>query len=226
MRRHSDGGNNGKFIAIILTVVIVILAGLSVYFFKQYKHLKDNPDAVSQDTAKHTVQMVGKIYAVPTDEEPTVAEVKDKEKLKDQAFFKGAQNGDKILIYTKNKVAIIYRENDNKIINVGPIALSDKDGGEETKALTTVKVINGSSKTNKVEGIVKSLEDKMGASLTIDSTYGDAKNKNVTKTTVIAVNADKAATAQEIATALGGQVGQLPAGESKPNTDILVITGQ
>lgn len=68
-------------------------------------------------------EKVGKLLTLPTDEQPTVATVQDKEKLKDQPFFKDAQNGDKLLIYTKAQKAIIYREEGNKLINVGPVTL-------------------------------------------------------------------------------------------------------
>lgn len=62
---------------------------------------------------------------LPSDEQPTVATVSDPNKLKDQPFFAGAEKDDKLLIYTNSKKAIIYRPSTNKIINVGPIAISD-----------------------------------------------------------------------------------------------------
>lgn len=57
---------------------------------------------------------------------PTIADITDKDKLKDQAFFKDAENGDQLLLFSKAKVAMLYRESTNKLINVGPIALSDE----------------------------------------------------------------------------------------------------
>ena len=62
--------------------------------------------------------------SVPADETPTLASVTDKTKLKDQPFFKDAENGDQILIFPQAKKAIIYRESTNKLINVGPIAIT------------------------------------------------------------------------------------------------------
>lgn len=85
---------------------------------------------------------VGKLMVLPSDETPTLATVLDKEQLKDQPFFADSQNGDKILIYTKAKKAIIYRLDGNKLINVGPIILDQTQSGstsDETTSLDSAK---------------------------------------------------------------------------------------
>jgi hypothetical protein len=66
---------------------------------------------------------VGKIYDVPKNEQPTVALVQDKNKLQSQAFFQKVQNGDYVLIFPKSKFALIYRSNENKLVNAGPLTL-------------------------------------------------------------------------------------------------------
>jgi hypothetical protein len=75
---------------------------------------------------------VGAIYALPTDEEPTVAEIQDRTQLADQAFFAKAQNGDYILVYRQNKLALLYRQKDKKLINVGPVTLDTSTGGQNS----------------------------------------------------------------------------------------------
>src|SRR5690606_6913224 len=55
--------------------------------------------------------------------EPTLATVLDKEKLQDQEFFKNAENGDKMLIYTKAQKAYLFRPSSGIIINVAPVNL-------------------------------------------------------------------------------------------------------
>jgi hypothetical protein len=64
---------------------------------------------------------VSKLYYLPKDEKPTVAQIEDKSKLEGQSFFTGAQNGDYLLVYTNAKIALLYREHDNKLVNVGPV---------------------------------------------------------------------------------------------------------
>jgi hypothetical protein len=84
---------------------------------------------------------------VPKDETPTLATVTDKTKLKDQPFFKDAENGDQILIFPQAKKAIIYREKENRLINVGPIAItSDKATTQQT---TTDSKTNTSTSSNR-----------------------------------------------------------------------------
>ena len=64
---------------------------------------------------------VSKLMVLPTDETPTMATVSDPEKLKNQAFFVNAKVGDKVLIYTKARKAILFSPSQNKIIEVSPL---------------------------------------------------------------------------------------------------------
>jgi hypothetical protein len=122
----SDRGKLRNRIFIALGVVLLLVAGGSaVFFYSQWKKLNDDPSAVSKATTDRLKGEVGKIYALPNDEEPTVAKIEDKEKLKDQTFFAKAENGDYILIYTKAKLALLYRDKERKLMNVGPITISD-----------------------------------------------------------------------------------------------------
>lgn len=118
------------FIAILVVLVLASVAAAG-YYYSQYQDIKKNPQQVTIDETKAIVAKVSKSLTLPEKEQPTLATVLDKEKLKDQAFFKDAQNGDKILIYTEAKKAIIYRESEDKIINVGPILLNSDT--KETK---------------------------------------------------------------------------------------------
>lgn len=126
-KRWPERQGNGKKRILIGAAVVVFVAAIAaaVFFFIQYNAIKSNPDAVNQQKTDTVVDKVGKIYALPG-EKPTVADITDKDKLKDQAFFKDAENGDYLLIFSEKKLAIIYRESTNKLINVGPISLDTK----------------------------------------------------------------------------------------------------
>jgi hypothetical protein len=91
----------------------------------QYRHLQTNPQSASQSNSQKIINEVGKIYNLPTGEQPTVAEIKDISKLQGQAFFKGAQDGDYLLIYSNAKIALIYRQSTNQLINVGPVEINN-----------------------------------------------------------------------------------------------------
>lgn len=111
------------YLIVGVSVILLLAIGTAGYFAKSYYDLRANPDKVAEDETTRLTQAVSKLYQLPNDETPIVGKVKDKEKLKDQPFFKNAQNNDDILIYQKAKVAIIYRANENKLINVGPVAI-------------------------------------------------------------------------------------------------------
>ncbi len=64
---------------------------------------------------------MGRLITLPEGEEPTVATITDIEKLKDQTFFQKAKNGDKVIIYTNAKKAILYDPIARKIIDVAPV---------------------------------------------------------------------------------------------------------
>lgn len=62
---------------------------------------------------------IGKLMVLPADEMPTVTTIDDVSKVNGQPFFKNAKNGDKLLVYTNAKWAVMYRPSENRIIEVG-----------------------------------------------------------------------------------------------------------
>ncbi|MBC7707615.1 hypothetical protein H7Y63_00110 [Polaromonas sp.] len=70
---------------------------------------------------------VNKHFLLPSDEVPALATITDKSKLT-TPFFKRAQNGDKILIYQKHKIAIMYRPSIDRVVEVGPVSLGNLGG--------------------------------------------------------------------------------------------------
>ena len=126
-KRGFRGPKSNKILIIILAVALVAAIAGGVFIYMKYNDLKNNPDASQQaadNQATELKEKVGKLISVPADETPVVATVTDKEKLKDQPFFADAQNGDFILMFPQAKKAYIYRESENKLINVGPIAIT------------------------------------------------------------------------------------------------------
>jgi len=128
--------------------VILVVAGASgtFYFYSQYKTTQskyqaakfslDNPKVVAEAEVKEITEKLGKLMVLPVGEEPTVATVLDKDKVKDQQFFANAENGDKVVIYSKAMKAILYRLSENKIIEVAPISISQTESKNEAVKLT------------------------------------------------------------------------------------------
>lgn len=125
-------GKNKMLLPIILAVALIIAVGLAGYFYWEVMQLKKNPQQASQKEVQELVAKVSQLIVLPEGETPTVATVSDPEKLKDQAFFTKAQKGDKVLIYTNAKKAILYSPTANKIVEVAPINI-----GSSTPATTT-----------------------------------------------------------------------------------------
>ena len=121
-------------LALVFAVLAVIAIGAASYLYLQNQKLQ-NPEAMRQAQASRVLEVkdkISRLMTLPSDETPTLMTVTDKDKLKSQAFFKDAENGDLLLIFPQAKKAIIYRESENKIINAGPIAIST-DAQSNTK---------------------------------------------------------------------------------------------
>jgi len=105
----------------IIILVVLILGGTSCYFYYQFIKIKQDPQKVAREETKNLLAQISQIIVLPEGEEPTVATVNDPEKLKDQPFFAKAKKGDKVLIYTNAKKAILYDPLNKKIVEVAPI---------------------------------------------------------------------------------------------------------
>lgn len=104
--------------ALIVIIGIAIVA--AAFFAWQYFTTPKDDAAKNQATVKRVLAEVGAIYVLP-EGEPSVIQIQDKDKLKDQLFYQKAQNGDYVLVYEKDKVAVIYRDSVKKVVNAGSI---------------------------------------------------------------------------------------------------------
>ena len=107
-----------------LAIAIVALVAVGGYLYWQLQLTKD-PAKVAEREVKALVMEVSKLIVLPEDETPTIATVTDVEALKDQPFFAKASVGDKVLIFTNAKKAILYNPTAKKIIEVAPINIGE-----------------------------------------------------------------------------------------------------
>ena len=109
-----------RYLPFIFIFFLIAVGAAGGYFYKNNLSYK-NPDLVAETEAQRLVEEVGKLIVLPTDEVPTIATVSDPKALKDKVFFAEAKQGDKVLIYTNAKKAILYDPVIKKIINVAPV---------------------------------------------------------------------------------------------------------
>ncbi|MCA9332262.1 hypothetical protein KDA00_00110 [Candidatus Saccharibacteria bacterium] len=204
---------------VLLVALFVGLAGFAGYFYKQYNDIKKNPVS-SQEAQKQENQRiiasVGKLYALPKDEEPTIFFVSDKDKLsedyKKQEFFQKAENGDYILIYEKAKLALLYRPSEDRLVDVRPYTVQNT---------LSIGIIGPESVRDSAE---KTIKTTFNNEVTVVS-KGDAKNA-YSGVTIIDISGKYPDQAKKLAEVLNGKVGNLPEGENKPDgADVIVIVG-
>jgi len=90
---------------------------------QQLEDFKSNPELAAEAEVDRYIEEVGKLYALPSDERPSVATVNDKEKLEDQPFFENAENGDVTLIYAESKLTVLYRPSTKQLVNVSSVTI-------------------------------------------------------------------------------------------------------
>ncbi|MBP6975081.1 MAG: hypothetical protein KBB54_04050 [Candidatus Pacebacteria bacterium] len=113
-----------KLIFLISFVALIALALAGYFYYQLYMSKKDPQIAIQKETAQ-IIAKVSKLIVLPEDEDPTIATVSDPEILKEQAFFVQAKKGDKVLIYTNAKKAILYSVSLNKVLEVAPLNTGD-----------------------------------------------------------------------------------------------------
>ena len=102
--------NNKKFLPWFFVSLLIIVVGVGIMLWRR------SPG----DDVSNLVSKVGQLAALPAGT-PTVATITDLATLSKQVFFKDAQVGDRLLIYSGVGKAILYRPSENKIIAIGPL---------------------------------------------------------------------------------------------------------
>lgn len=221
-----------KLIISIFVVCIVLLAAIpSVYFYRQNTLLKKEVAAVKtkQEDPKALIARVAKHILLPTGEDPTIMTVTDKEKLSGQTFFANAKNGDKVLVYEKAKKAFLYDPDADKVIEVGPVLSATSSGTIAGATPTptaqtsyTFSLLNATL----VKGLAATYEPTLlskvpGARVVA---RGNAKG-DYAKSLLVDVAGTHKAEVSALAQTLGLSVASMPAGESTPSADFLIILG-
>jgi hypothetical protein len=213
-------------------VIAILLAAVGYLYFqyqkanKELQTIKTDPSSVQKvaaDEVKKLVAEVGKLVDLPTNEDPTVATISDIDKLKDQPFFAKARNGDKVLIYTNTKKAILYDPDIHKVMDIAPVNIGTSSAQQATQAKIALR--NGTDTvglTNKAETDLKTLFPGV-----VIASKDNAVKPVFDKTLVIALSDAAKSVIDQLAKSFNATVSAMPAGESKPiGADILIILGK
>lgn len=194
--------------------IFLLVAGLSFGAYYFYKYQKTKVPEVKTLVAK-----VGKLMLLPSDEDPSkVVTVVDAEKLKDQAFFAKAQNGDVTLIYNNAKIAILYSPKRNLILNVSPISTNP-----ETKSLKVV-LYNGTNTSGLTHVTENNLKESHKEFEVVKK--ANAARNDYEKSIVVDLTGSNSQITASLASEFGGEATALPEGETAPEgADILIILG-
>ncbi len=214
-------------IVILIVTAILILGGFggTYYFYNQYNKTKimlSNPDVANKAESEELLNKLKKLMLLPSDEEPSIATVLDVEKLKDQPFFANAENGDKVVIYTKSRIAILYSPGKDLIVNVAPV--STDEGSETQTESVKVALYNGTTTTGLTQVAEKSLESQLSSVEVISK--NNATRNDYQKSLVVSLTESGNSVSSSIASIIDADSTSLPDGEVAPEgADLLIIIG-
>lgn len=192
----------------------------------QFEALKQDPQMFAKEEIKELTGKLAKLVVLPEGEEPVVATVTDKEKLKDQSVFAKAENGDKIVIYAKAQKAYIYRPSSNLLIDVVPVNIGNQQmsiTGVDEKNPLKLALVNGSKNTGITNVLEKRIQDKNIPGVSVVS-KATAESDTYEKTLVIDISGKMAKQAAEMALLVGGEVATQST-ETSSEADMMIIIG-
>lgn len=112
-----------RFGKIALGLFVLAAMVAAVWLGTRYLNSANNLNDVGVITKR-----VSRHVVLPEGETPALLTVTDSSALT-TAFLKQTKNDDKVLVYQKNKKAIIYRPSVDRIIDVGPVSIDTPKNG-------------------------------------------------------------------------------------------------
>jgi hypothetical protein len=237
--------------ALIVLVGIGLIASFGFLVYRHYKLQREyavtKPVSsqaslgIDTDEAKRVIDEVRALVVVPTGEEPTVARITDVNRLSGQQFFAQAQNGDHVLVYQNAKRAILFRESENKIVEVTTVNIAGTPtpepvvaGAEATPSpeLTpvvttpitrhTVFLLNGLGDQGSLSAFRQRIEQQTPELQVVGEATG---KKTYEKTLFVDIAGDKESEANDYSQRLNIGISTYPEGEDRYSSDFLIVVG-
>lgn len=211
---------------IILVAVLILFLFIIVGIF-YFLRLRSNNGmhALSKQQTTDLIIKVGKHIDLPESESPVIATVADVAQLRNQPFFANAQNGDQLLIYAKNSLAILYDPRQDRIVKVGPVSNANAQQNIKQQSNLPIKVAfyNGTAIDHYAQTVSTQLQKQFP---NIQVTKLDNASEDYKKTIVVNVTGIDKQIVDKIAKALSADIGSYPNSEKLPaNADIQIILG-
>lgn len=241
--RVSSPERHVKLVVKVFFLVLCFFIGTTGYFFFQYQKALRNPDT-SQERSR-LVERLSAVMELPESETPTLATVTGQEKLIDELFLEQAESGDKVLLYTEARRALLYRPSTGKIVDIMVIENEESDEiiptethgesdapaaaapipEESTEGPIKVVLLNGSTRVGVTQGAEEKLLSAFPEGFVIVAKEKAAQN-TYQGMLVVDMSGKSATKVAEVATTLGGAVGPLPASETRlEGVDMVILIG-
>jgi len=114
---------NKKRTILSAALLIVIIEWIAFGFYEH--QLQNSPQAIYKRSVETMTNQVNKYVSLPRDEQPVLATITDLTALPNEAFFSQAQNGDRILMYKKHQLAVLFRPSTGKVITEAKLNFED-----------------------------------------------------------------------------------------------------
>ncbi len=207
---------------ILAGVVVVLVALLSIVGSRLVHHSTVANDAKTALSREGLVARVGRLTELPAGEQPMVYTVTDQARLS-QPFLKNAKTGDQVLIYQQAGRAIVYRTSTDKVVAIGPLTGAQSiTQSTDVSAQPSIALYNGSQ----TAGVTSNFEQKLTSLGPLQVVMREkAARSDYARSQVIDVGGTKSDMAKKIAVLIDADVVALPASETAPQADILIIIG-
>ena len=118
-----------KYLILVFLILLLVLGigyggyrliKFSIFNFQFSKQLSNDQLKKEQNT-EEIIEELGKLVELPKNDVPTVLTVTDLKPLRNQPFFAEAEIGDKVLIFSQSKRAVLYRPSEKKVVSIAPL---------------------------------------------------------------------------------------------------------
>ena len=108
-----------KFKKLLSVLMLVGLGFVFVVSISQERVIEIRPEN-SNELANELTKKVAELITLPN-EKPRIMTVADRDKLKNNLFFRGVNDGDQLLLFRDANKAILYNPRGNRLVNSGTI---------------------------------------------------------------------------------------------------------